>query len=116
MSDKDATGPVDRPGWVSVPREPTPEMLLKIYKQWGLPRVELAELYADMLAAAPVPVGEVLTAEAINKCVCDSGLACLGLAILPDNTTEFVRAVERACAEAWGVTLATGQEGGKDHG
>lgn len=31
----------------------------------------------------------------------------------PGALLEFVRAVERACAEAWGVKLATGQEGGK---
>lgn len=42
-------------GWKPVPMEPTPEQLLKVYKQTGVSRKELADLWTAMLAAAPQP-------------------------------------------------------------
>lgn len=42
-------------GWKLVPMEPTPEQLLKVYKQTGVSRKELADLWTAMLAAAPQP-------------------------------------------------------------
>lgn len=48
-----ATQPGSVGEWKRVPVEPTPEMLLRVYKQTGIARAELAEIYAAMLAAAP---------------------------------------------------------------
>lgn len=42
-------------GWMLVPAEPTPEQLLKVYKQTGVSRKELADLWTAMLNAAPQP-------------------------------------------------------------
>jgi len=53
------------------------------------------------LRAAPAPVAQPLTDERIK-------VLSVGMAF---ESIVFARAVERACADAWGINLA-GQEGG----
>ena len=72
----------------------------------------------ERLRAAPAPVAQALTDDQIWKAILSRpGMRSEFVASAP-TMRRLARAIEQACAEAWGVTLveATGQEGGKDHG
>lgn len=76
-----AASPVPQ-GWKPAPMEPTPEQLLKVYKQTGVSRKELADLWTAALAAAPQPPEAPLApsiavtpemVEAANEAYCPFG-------------------------------------------
>jgi hypothetical protein len=92
------------------------------YEQYtGSPRLKVEGLhdFAHAIAAklhastAPAPVA-LSPAQPLRKAVINATISRHEVyQYHPGALLEFVRAIERACAEAWGVTLATGQEGGK---